>query len=200
MLYIFLFFSYLIGSVSFAILVSKLYKIEDPRKYGSKNAGATNVMRSGHKGAAVFTLIGDLLKGAVVVWIARYFFDRLDGGMAIIALCGLCAVIGHIYPIFFKFKGGKGVATATGVILGFNPLLALLLVLSWLITFKITKISSVAALIASLLAPIYAYILMGNNAYFGATLLITFFILYTHKTNIYRLITRQEHKFKDSKG
>jgi glycerol-3-phosphate acyltransferase PlsY len=168
--------------------------MSDPRSYGSKNAGATNVMRSGNKKAAVLTLVGDLLKGAIVVWIAQHYFGKVPGGESIVALCGLLTVIGHIYPIFFKFKGGKGVATSIGVILGFNPLLALFLVITWLVVFKISKISSFSALIASLTSPIYAYLFMGNNAYFGAVVLISFFILYTHKSNIYRLITGKERK------
>ncbi|MBY0378826.1 MAG: glycerol-3-phosphate 1-O-acyltransferase PlsY [Burkholderiales bacterium] len=200
MIYLFLIGSYLIGSLSFAVIISKFYKINDPRTYGSKNAGATNVMRSGNKKAAILTLLGDLLKGVIVVWIAKYYFALIDGGEAVVALCGILAVIGHIYPIFFKFKGGKGVATAIGVILGFNPILAVLLFITWLIIFKISKISSLSALFVSIISPIYAYFLMGNNSYFGATLIITFFILYTHKSNIYRLITKQEHKFTKPKS
>ncbi|MFN8769835.1 MAG: glycerol-3-phosphate 1-O-acyltransferase PlsY [Neisseriaceae bacterium] len=195
MIYIFLLSSYLIGSLSFAILISKFYKMDDPRSYGSKNAGATNIMRSGNKKAAALTLIGDLLKGAIVVWVAKHYFAQANGSDSIIALCGLLTVIGHIYPIFFKFKGGKGVATSIGVILGFNPILALLIVITWIVIFKLTKISSLSALSASFMSPIYAYLLMGNSAYFGAVLLIAFFIFYTHKSNIYRLVTRQEHKF-----
>jgi len=195
MVYLFLIGSYLIGSLSFAILVSKFYNMNDPRTYGSKNAGATNVMRSGNKKAAVLTLSGDLLKGALVLWVAKYYFIHTSNGESIVALCGILAVIGHIYPIFFKFKGGKGVATSIGVILGINPILALLLVVTWGIIFKLSKVSSLSALIASIMSPIYAFILMGNNAYFGAVLLISFFILFTHKGNIYRLIAKEEYKF-----
>lgn len=199
MVYIFLILSYLVGSLSFAILVSKVYNMSDPRSYGSKNAGATNVMRSGNKKAAVLTLVGDLLKGAIVVWVAQHYFGIVGYGESIVALCGLFAVIGHIYPIFFKFKGGKGVATSIGVILGFNPLLALLLVITWLVVFKLSKISSLSALIASLASPVYAYLFMGNNAYFGAVVLISFFILYTHKSNIYRLIIGKERQLRQAK-
>jgi glycerol-3-phosphate acyltransferase PlsY len=197
MTFIFLLGAYLVGSLSFAVLVSKFYKINDPRTYGSKNAGATNVMRSGNKKAAGLTLLGDLLKGALVVWVTKYSFINSVNGETIVALCGILAVIGHIYPVFFKFRGGKGVATSIGVMLGFNPLLAGMLLVTWLVIFKLTKISSLSALIAAIMAPVYAFLLMGNNVYFGAVLLITLFIIFTHKGNIYRLITNKEHRFTD---
>lgn len=195
MIYILLILAYCVGSLSFAILVSKFMQIEDPRLYGSKNAGATNVMRSGNKKAAAITLCGDLLKGSIVVWLAKYILADFNGGETIVGLCGIMVVLGHIYPVFFNFKGGKGVATAIGVMLGFNVFLALALAVSWLIIFKLFKISSLAALVAVILAPVYAYLLMGNNAYFGATLLIAFFVLYKHKANVTRLLSGKEHKF-----
>jgi acyl phosphate:glycerol-3-phosphate acyltransferase len=199
-LYIWLIAAYLVGSLSFAIIVSKFMKMDDPREYGSKNAGATNVMRSGNKKAAVFTLIGDFLKGLVVVLLAKYFLSPIQGGDALVALCGILVVIGHIYPVFFKFKGGKGVATAIGAIFGFNAYVALLLIGTWLIVFKISKVSSLSALIATVLAPIYAYILLGNSSYFAGVLVISFFVLYKHKVNIIRLIKGQEHKFDVTKS
>ena len=107
-------------------------------------------------------------------------------------------VLGHIYPLFFKFKGGKGVATAVGVMLGFSYFLAILFGITWFVVFKISKISSLSALIAIVLSPVYAYLLMGNDPYFGATLVIAFFVLYKHKENIIRLFSGQEHKFKKS--
>ncbi len=198
MYYILLIGSYLIGSLSFAIIVSKVMKIDDPRNYGSMNAGATNVMRSGNKKAAILTLIGDLLKGTIVVLVAKYFLHNIDDGDTIVALCGIAVVLGHIYPIFFRFKGGKGVATAIGVFLAFNIWLALLLVATWLIVFKFSKLSSLSALIATALSPIYAYLLMGNDAYFGGTLIIAFFVLYKHKSNIIRLLRGEEKAFKAS--
>jgi len=189
--------AYLIGSISFAIVISKLMRIEDPRTYGSQNAGATNVMRSGNKKAAVFTLIGDCLKGVLVVELAKYLLGNDIKVQGIIAICGVLVIIGHAYPIFFKFKGGKGVATTLGVMLGFNIFLAILLLFTWLVVFKIAKVSSLSALIATLLSPIYAYYLMGNSAYFGAVLLIAFFVLYKHKSNIIRLISGKEDSFKN---
>lgn len=194
LLYIMVVFAYLMGSLSFAIIISKMLKMDDPRSYGSKNAGATNVMRSGNKKAAALTLLGDLIKGFIVVMIARYIFRNLDDAASYVAICGVFAVVGHIYPVFFKFRGGKGVATAIGVILGFNLYVAILLVLSWLLVFKVSKISSLSALVATILAPIYAYVLLGNTAYFGGTLVVSFFVLYKHKANIIRLLHKQEQK------
>jgi|GEM_PF-201483 len=196
MLYSMLVISYLVGSLSFAIIVSKSMRLNDPRSYGSQNAGATNVMRSGNKKAAILTLLGDLIKGLLVVLIARFITRGIDGGDAIVGLCGVMAVIGHVYPIFFKFKGGKGVATAIGVMLGLNLYLALLLIVTWIIVFKLTKVSSLSAIIATLLSPLYAYILMGNSSYFGAATIIAFFVVYKHKENIIRLIKGTEGTFK----
>lgn len=196
MLYLFLIISYLIGSLSFAIIVSKVYKLDDPRNYGSKNAGATNVMRSGNKKAALLTLAGDFLKGVLVVAVARILFRKMEGYETLVALSGILVIIGHIYPLYFKFSGGKGVATALGVILILNPFVALLMLITWGIVFGLSRISSLAAIVAAISAPLYAYTIMGDNSYFGAILLIAFFILYTHKINIMRLLALKEHTFK----
>ncbi len=190
--------AYLIGSISFAIIVSNYFKLQDPRSYGSQNAGATNVMRSGNKKAALFTLIGDCLKGTLVVYLValiakRYYHHEI--AEYIIAMSGFFVIVGHIYPIFFKFKGGKGVATALGVILGFNPLCALLALVSWFIVFKLSKISSLAAIVTIMITPVYAYIIMGNDVYFGVILLISTLVLYQHKSNIVKLINKSEYKF-----
>ncbi|MEN9945862.1 MAG: acyl-phosphate glycerol 3-phosphate acyltransferase [Pseudomonadota bacterium] len=194
-IYLTLIIAYLFGSISFAIIISKILNLDDPRNYGSQNAGATNVMRSGNKKAAIFTLVGDLIKGLVVVLLTRYIFRNIDGGEALVGICGILAVIGHIYPIFFRFKGGKGVATAVGVLLGFSPFLAGLLILTWIAVFKATKISSLSAILATLISPLYAYLLFGNTSYFGATLIIAVIVLAKHRSNIMRLIKGQEHRF-----
>ncbi len=204
-LYILLLSSYLVGSLSFAILVSKFMKMDDPRNYGSGNAGATNVMRSGNKKAAVFTLLGDLLKGLLVVIIARLITYNQPNGDSIVGLCGVFVIIGHIFPLFFKFKGGKGVATAVGVLLGFNLWLFLAVLVTWLATFKLTKISSLSAILAALLAPVFAYwfgdagyfeFKEGNGAYFGASLMIGVIVVLKHKSNIIRMIKKEEQSFK----
>lgn len=188
--------AYLLGSLSFAIIVSKFMKMDDPRNYGSNNAGATNVMRSGNKKAAAFTLLGDLLKGLIFVLVARFLMRGIDGGDAIVGICGVLAVIGHIFPIFFKFKGGKGVATAIGVLLGFSPILALLVVVSWFVVFKFTRVSSLSAILATFLSPLYAYVLFQNTSYFGATLMIAVIVIFKHQSNIVRLIKGEEASFK----
>lgn len=197
MIYLFFLGAYLIGSISFAIIVSKFMHIEDPRTYGSKNAGATNVMRSGNKKAAAITLIGDCLKGFLVVIIAKHMLGADLKMQSVIAIGGVLVVLGHIYPLYFRFKGGKGVATTLGVMAGFNIFLAILLLVTWLLAFKISKTSSLSALIATILAPVYAYVLMGNSAYFGGVMIIAFFVLYKHKDNIIRLVHGQEHQFKN---
>lgn len=194
--YFALLISYLVGSLSFAVIVSKFYKIADPREYGSKNAGATNVMRSGNKKAALFTLIGDFLKGLIIVVGSRLYFHNDVNYEINVAFCTIMVVIGHIYPIFFAFKGGKGVATSLGVILGLSWVLALIVFLIWLLIFKITKISSLSAILSVIAAPILAYVIFGNTTYFGTVLIVCVFVLYRHKGNIYRIVTGQEHSFK----
>ncbi len=194
MLYFLIILSYFLGSVLFAIISSKFMKIDDPRTYGSHNAGATNVMRSGNKKAAIFTFLGDFLKGVLAVGIAQLVLGGVEHAKTIIALCGIAVVIGHIFPIYFKFKGGKGFATSLGVMLAFNPWLGLLVILTWLLIFKLSKMSSLSAIVSMIFAPIYAFLLMGNNAYFGATIIIAIFVLYKHKANMKRLIKKQEQK------
>lgn len=195
MIWSLMFFAYLLGSLSFALIVSKLMGLKDPRTYGSSNPGATNIMRSGNTKAAILTFSGDFLKGLLVVVLARYILHQQHSYQALVALSGLLVVLGHIYPIFFKFKGGKGVATALGVILGFSPLTALLVIITWGIIFLIFRISSLSSLGAITLAPVYTFLLFGNNAYFGMILLISFFILYKHKSNLMRLLKATEPNF-----
>lgn len=204
-LYIMLIMSYLVGSLSFAIIISKLMKMDDPRSYGSGNAGATNVMRSGNKKAAALTLLGDLVKGLLVVIVARVIMYGQPSGDSIVGLCGLFVVIGHVLPIFFKFKGGKGVATAVGVMLGFNLWLFIGVLITWILVFKLSRISALAAIVAALLSPLYAYLFanggyfglnQGNGAYFGATLMVATIVVLKHKSNIIRMIKNEEHAFK----
>lgn len=192
--------SYLVGSLSFAIIVSKFMKMNDPRSYGSQNAGATNVMRSGNKKAAVLTLLGDFLKGWLIVLLAQYYSKDSPMSDGIVAISAVLVVIGHILPIFFKFKGGKGVATALGVLLGLNPMLALLFVVTWFIVFKLTKLSGLAAIIAVALSPLYARWMLGNTEYFGAVLFISFIVIYKHKDNIIRMFKGEELGFKKNKN
>jgi len=186
-------FAYLVGSVSSGIIVSQIFNLPDPRTIGSKNPGATNVMRSGNKKAAIFTLLGDLLKAILVLAIAEYLgFNDL-----IIICVALAVLIGHIYPIFYKFQGGKGVATAIGILFALNFKLALIVASIWLLVFGIWRYSSLAAIVAAISAPIIAiFILRDQSLYCIAFTLITIIILIKHQANIKKLLSGTELKFK----
>jgi glycerol-3-phosphate acyltransferase PlsY len=186
-------FAYLVGSVSSGIIVSQIFNLPDPRTIGSKNPGATNVMRSGNKKAAIFTLLGDLLKAILVLAIAEYLgFNDL-----IIVCVALAVLIGHIYPIFYKFQGGKGVATAIGILIALNFQLALIVASIWLLVFGIWRYSSLAAIVAAISAPIIAiFILRDQSLYCIAFTLITIIILFKHQANIRKLLSGTELKFK----
>lgn len=186
-------FAYLVGSVSSGIIVSQIFNLPDPRTIGSKNPGATNVMRSGNKKAAIFTLLGDLLKAILVLAIAEYLgFNDL-----IIVCVALAVLIGHIYPIFYKFQGGKGVATAIGILIALNFKLALIVASIWLLVFGIWRYSSLAAIVAAISAPIIAiFILRDQSLYCFAFSFITIIILFKHQANIRKLLSGTELKFK----
>ena len=186
-------FAYLVGSISSGIIVSRFFNLPDPRTIGSKNPGATNVMRSGNKKAAIFTLLGDLLKAILVLAIAEYLgFNDL-----IIVCVALAVLIGHIYPIFYKFRGGKGVATAIGILIALNFKLALIVASIWLLVFGIWRYSSLAAIVAAISAPIIAiFILRDQSLYCIAFTLITIIILIKHQANIKKLLSGTELKFK----
>jgi glycerol-3-phosphate acyltransferase PlsY len=180
--------AYCLGSVSFAIVVSRLMALPDPRSYGSKNPGATNVLRTGSKPAAVLTLAGDGGKGWLAVWLAWAWTG--DGDTA--ALAGLAVFLGHLFPVFHRFKGGKGVATAAGVLLGFDAWLGLATVATWITMVVFFRISSLAALTAAIFAPFYAWWLFGLHAIAAATLAIGLLIVWRHKENIRRLFAGTE--------
>jgi len=186
-------FAYLVGSVSSGIIVSQIFNLPDPRTIGSKNPGATNVMRSGNKKAAIFTLLGDLLKAILVLTLAEYLgFNDL-----IIVCVALAVLIGHIYPIFYKFQGGKGVATAIGILIALNFKLALIVASIWLLVFGIWRYSSLAAIVAAISAPIIAiFILRDQSLYCIAFSCITIIILFKHQANIRKLLSGTELKFK----
>jgi len=189
--------AYLIGSLSFAVIVSRVMGLHDPRTYGSKNPGATNVLRSGSKAAALVTLVLDGAKGwlpvALIGWYGKPY-GLLDGSMA---LAGLAAFLGHLFPVFFRFQGGKGVATALGVLLGFNWMLGLAAALTWLIIAFFFRYSSLAALVSAVFAPVY-YI-MGNgvawyvdNGVLLAMGMMALLLAWRHAANIGRLIKGTE--------
>ena len=186
--------AYLIGSLSFAVIVSKFYGMADPRSYGSGNPGATNVLRSGKKKAAALTLLGDALKGLVAVLLARALQDTLGLSDATIAAVAVAVLVGHMWPVFFGFKGGKGVATALGVLLALSWPVALICALVWLVMAFGFKVSSLAALAATLVSPIAAYFLMPHGSWVVATMIIALLVLYRHQSNIKNLLGGKEGK------
>lgn len=192
----FIILAYLIGSISFAVIVSKLFRLSDPRTYGSKNPGATNVLRSGNKLAAIFTLIGDAFKGWLAVWLA-FTFDLPEYAIALVAIA---VFLGHLWPVFFKFEGGKGVATAAGILLGLNWWLGLGTLATWLAVAFCFRYSSLAALMAALFAPFYSGLLFGTSSpLFWAVCVMSLLLIFRHKKNIQNLMSGKESRL-GSKG
>lgn len=191
---LFLAVAYLLGSLSFAVIISRLMKLPDPREYGSGNPGATNVLRSGRKTAAALTLLGDALKGLAAVLLARALAPAFGLQDDIVLLCGLAVFIGHLFPVFFGFQGGKGVATALGVLLGFNPWLGLACLATWIAMALLFRISSLSALTTAVLAPVYAGWLMGWGKSAMAVLVITMLLVYRHKSNLIKLVNGEERR------
>lgn len=191
--------AYLIGSLSFAVIVSRVMGLKDPRSFGSKNPGATNVLRSGSKPAAVITLLLDGAKGWLPVVLVKWYGANYGLGDATVALVGVAAFMGHLYPVFFKFAGGKGVATALGVLLGINAWLGLATVLTWLIIAFFFRYSSLASLVAVAFAPAY-YVFGDRIAWYAdksitlALLVIGLFLAWRHRENINRLVAGTESK------
>lgn len=184
--------AYLIGSLSFAVIVSRAMRLPDPRQYGSGNPGATNVLRTGRKAAAALTLLGDALKGWVVVVLARALAPQFGLTEDIVLLCALAVFVGHLFPLFFRFQGGKGVATALGVLVGLNPWLGLACLATWLAVAGLFRISSLAAVGAAVLAPVYAGLLMGWGNSAMTVLVIALLLVYRHKSNLVKLASGQE--------
>jgi len=179
---------YMVGSVSTAIVVCRCLGLPDPRKQGSNNPGATNVLRFGGKKAAAMTLLGDLLKGLLPVVVATL----LNAEPVIVGLVGVAAFLGHLFPMFFGFQGGKGVATAAGVFFGFTWLLGTLTVATWLVLVKITRMSSLSAIIAALSAPVFGWALLSDEALILATATISVLCIWRHRENIHRILTGEE--------
>ena len=186
--------AYLLGSISFAVVMSKVYGIADPRTYGSKNPGATNVLRSGNKGAAIMTLLGDGAKGWLAVFLADRFAADLGVGDTAVALVAIAVFLGHLWPVFFRFVGGKGVATALGVLLGINPWLGLATLATWLIIAYAFRYSSLAALVAALFAPFYYGLLFGVDAILLSVVVMSVLLAYRHSQNIANLLAGKESK------
>lgn len=187
--------AYLLGSVPFAVVVSKAFRLDDPRSYGSGNPGATNVLRTGNKLAALLTLLGDSLKGAAAILLARAAgLDEFSTG-----LVALAVFAGHLFPLFLGFKGGKGVATAAGVLLALAPWLGLAVLGSWLAVAVIFRYSSLAAISAAALAPLYVALVQGINSLFAVSAILALALIGKHAQNIQRLLAGQETKIGSKK-
>ena len=196
--------AYLIGSLSFAVIVSKVMGLNDPRSFGSKNPGATNVLRSGNKPAAVATLLLDALKGWLPMALVQWFGKDYGLGDGTLAAVGLAAFMGHLYPVFFRFQGGKGVATAAGVLFGVHWILGLAVIATWLLVAYVTRYSSLSALLCALLAPFY-YLLGDRAAWYvdkyllAALVVMSAFLLFRHRENINKLLKGKESRLGGSR-
>jgi acyl phosphate:glycerol-3-phosphate acyltransferase len=191
--------AYLIGSVSFAVVVSKVMGLPDPHSYGSGNPGATNVLRTGNKLAAVSTLLGDALKGWLAVWLAWQLASQFGLRDGTVALVAVAAFLGHLYPIFHGFKGGKGVATAAGILLAINVWLGLATLVTWIIIAVFFRYSSLAALVSAIFAVFYYVLLFGFRTMTLAVLVISALLIYRHRGNIAKLLAGKESRL-GSKG
>lgn len=189
-LYILPLLAYLLGSVSTAVVIARVMGLQDPRETGSKNPGATNILRYGGKTAAILTLAGDILKGAVAVLVAQ----ALTADPMIIALTGFAAFLGHLFPVFFSFRGGKGVATALGVWLALNPWVGLALIATWVLVALLFRYSSLSALMASLAAPLYVAWLSPSAPYLATMIVMSAILIFRHRSNIRNLIAGTEAK------
>ena len=188
------FVAYLLGSLSFAVIVSKLMGLNDPRSYGSKNPGATNVLRSGNKKAAVATLLLDALKGFLPVLIVEHFAFELGFEDTTIAFVGVAALLGHLFPVFFRFQGGKGVATAAGVLLAFEPLLGLGVLLTWIVVAAAFRYSSLASVVAAVVAPFAVLMFFDRPIVAMAVAVMSLLLVWRHWRNIVKLLTGKESR------
>jgi len=186
--------AYLVGSLSFAVIISRLMGLRDPRSYGSGNPGATNVLRSGNRMAAVLTLALDALKGYVPVLLALIYGPRFGLGDTTAAFVGLAAFVGHLWPVFFRFQGGKGVATAAGVLLALNPWLGLATLLSWLFIAFFLRYSSLASIVAAAFAPFYQLLIWGMEPGVLAIFAMSLLLVWRHEANIRKLIAGTESR------
>ncbi|MEQ1914260.1 MAG: glycerol-3-phosphate 1-O-acyltransferase PlsY [Sideroxydans sp.] len=196
---IFVVCAYLLGSISFAVLMSKAFGLADPRTYGSGNPGATNVLRSGKKAAAVLTLLGDAAKGWMAVFLAIKFAPHDSNGLLMVALVALAVFLGHVFPIFLKFQGGKGVATALGVLLALSGWMGLAVLGTWLLMAVVFRYSSLSALVAAIAAPIYAMLFQLRPELVFATAIMSMLLIWRHKSNIQNLMTGKESKIGSKK-
>ena len=191
--------AYLIGSVSFAVVVSRAMGLADPRSYGSGNPGATNVLRTGNRRAAILTLVGDAAKGAVAVGLARALADRFGFDDLTLTLVGLAAFIGHLYPVFHGFQGGKGVATAAGVLLALSPWLGLATLSTWVVIAVFLRYASLASLVAAVFAPAFYLLLAGADGVLLALAVMSALLVWRHRRNISNLMAGTEGRIGQKK-
>jgi acyl phosphate:glycerol-3-phosphate acyltransferase len=196
---LFVLVAYLIGSISFAVVVSWIFGLPDPHTYGSGNPGATNVLRTGKKAAAVLTLIGDAAKGAVALWLAQQYAPQFGIGEKTLAAVALAAFLGHLFPLYFRFRGGKGVATAAGILLAMDWRIALTLVVVWVLVSVVSRYSSLAAIVAASSSPLAAYYFLGWRPMTWAVLVIAVLLVWRHRANIERLLSGNESRIRMSR-
>lgn len=191
---VFILLAYLLGSISFAVVASWIFGLPDPRTFGSKNPGATNMLRSGNKAAAILTLLGDAGKGWIAVALAQHFAPTWGLDNDVVTAVALVVFLGHVWPVFLRFKGGRGVATAAGVVFGLNTWIGLLTIVTWIIVAAIWRISSLSALVAAALMPVYAWIFLGFEANTLVIFIMSLLLIWRHKSNIANLITGKESR------
>lgn len=187
-----IFSAYLLGSIPFAVIASWLFKLPDPRSYGSGNPGATNVLRTGKKAAAVVTLLGDAGKGWVAIIAARYLGNILGLGDELVAGGAIAVFLGHLFPVFLAFEGGKGVATSAGILLGLDPWLGILVIFTWIIIAAVSRISSLSALLSALVAPLYTHFLLEKEILTVTIAILSMLLILKHRSNIANLIAGKE--------
>ncbi|MDP2829579.1 MAG: glycerol-3-phosphate 1-O-acyltransferase PlsY [Sulfuricellaceae bacterium] len=197
---VFVLLAYLIGSLSFAVIVSKAFGLADPRTFGSNNPGATNVLRTGKKLAAALTLLGDAAKGWLAVFLALQFAHQYGVDETGVAAVALAVFVGHLFPVFFKFQGGKGVATALGVLLAIHVWLGLAVLATWLLATAIWRTSSLSALIAASAAPLIGFWLLGFNAYSLVIVPLCALLIWRHQSNIRNLLSGREASIGNKNG
>lgn len=190
---IFILVAYLIGSISFAVLTSKVFGLPDPRTFGSKNPGATNVLRTGKKLAAAVTLLGDGAKGWLAVFLALRLAPVYGLDETVVAASAIAVFLGHVYPVFFGFHGGKGVATVLGILLALNPWLGLAALATWLLATYMWRISSLSALIAAVFTPFYGWLWLQSGVLVAAVAALSLLLMWRHKSNIQNLLSGKEH-------
>lgn len=192
--------AYLIGSISFAVVVSWCFGLPDPHTYGSGNPGATNVLRTGKKTAAVLTLLGDAAKGAIALWLAQRLAPEFGLGEMALAAVAFAAFIGHLFPVYFRFKGGKGVSTAAGILLALDVRVAGVVLLVWLLTVLALRYSSLASMVAALAAPAATIYFLGWGPFAWMVAAMTMLLLWRHRANIGRLLNGTESRIRLSRG